>query len=478
MQDFKLEPVCVLKYFYEICNIPHGSRNMEMIAEYCVNFAKEHNLKFLRDKADNVIIFKNGSCGFENAEPLILQGHIDMVCAKEPDCNIDFLSDGLTLTADQDYISAKGTTLGADNGIAVAMIFAVLESDQIPHPPLQVVLTTDEEIGMIGAMALDTTPLTAKRMINLDSEEDDTVTVSCAGGSDFTAQIPLNRTTVNGTEITITLKGLAGGHSGVEINSGRVNAAKLGARVLNALLQEGVKLINICSGEKPNAIPNFCEIHICSNDVEQTTKKCEFILGQIANEISAREPNFNYQTVVGEASNYEVINETDTNLLVLSALCTKNGVIEMSAEIKGLVETSLNLGILKTDTDGAFLHFALRSNKNSALSALEADLTCFFKGSSANIKSFGHYPPWEFKPDSQLQEIYKDCYFKQYKKAPKVEAIHAGLECGVFSNKIENLDCISIGPTLFDVHTPNERLSISSLQNTYNLFLSILKSLK
>ncbi len=474
-----LQPNRVLKYFSEICSIPHGSGDTRAIADYCETFAKNHSLKCLRDKADNIIIFKCATKGYQEAPPVILQGHTDMVCQKDEDCDIDFLRDGIDISIKGDYISANGTTLGADNGIAVAMIFAILESSDIPHPALEVVLTSDEEIGMIGAMALDASPLESKRMINLDSEEDDTVTVSCAGGSDFVVEIPLSRKVVEGIPVKFGLKGLKGGHSGVEINSGRANAVKLGARLFNSLLKTPETFaITINGGEKGNAIPSACSIELCTKDPKTLIEKATAELEQIKGEICAREPEFYYEIAEGVCGSYSVLTEESAKDLAFAILCSPNGVMEMSAEIRGLVETSLNLGILKTDENEALLHISLRSNKRSAMAALEDKLCCLFSKINCKIENFGHYPPWEFKPDSKLQRIYIDCYKAQNGKEPKVEAIHAGLECGVFASKINNLDCISIGPSLFDVHTPKERLSISSLQQTYKLLLSLLEKLK
>ena len=474
-----IEPKNVLKYFYEICNIPHGSYNMSAIAGYCENFAKKLGLKSLRDEANNVIIFKDGTKGYENAEPIILQGHLDMVCASEEDCKIDFMRDGLNLVLDGDFLKADGTTLGADNGIAVAIIFSILESDNIPHPPIEAVLTTDEEVGMIGAIALDTTPLTAKKLINIDSEEDDTVTVSCAGGSDFVVRMPITRQTVIAKKVTISLKGLKGGHSGVEINSGRVNAAKLCAELIDKTRQEGYWLIDIKSGEKPNAIPNSCTLELCTKNSETLLAAIDDCLKTIKDEISKEEPDFFYE-IIGEDADgtYSVLSNDNFEDFVFVTVSVPNGVQKMSSDIKGLVETSLNLGILKTENDHLLWHISLRSNKESEMLALENELKAIFSKIECETECFGYYPAWEYKADSKLQEIYKDCYKKQYGKAPKVEAIHAGLECGVFSAKIKDLDCISIGPTLFDVHTPKEKLSISSLQNTYKLILSILKDCK
>lgn len=472
-----LEPKNVLKYFYEICEIPHGSYNTSAIADYCENFARKLNLKYLRDEAGNVIILKSGTTGYENAEPIILQGHLDMVCAKEDDCNIDFTCDGLKLVADGDFIKADGTTLGADNGIAVAIIFSILESDDIPHPPLQVVLTTDEEVGMLGATALDTSSLTAKRMINLDSEEDDTVTVSCAGGSDFLVKIPINRQTTTAYKVSLKLKGLLGGHSGVEIHKNRVNAAKLSAKLIDEIKQQGFWIMNISSGEKGNAIPNSFTLDLVTKNTLTLTAAITNCLEKFRDEIG--ESDFSYEiTSDTEEHNYLVLSNDDFENFLYVMLSTPNGVQKMSEDIEGLVETSLNLGVLKTLDDHIFMHISLRSNKKTEMLSLQDKLEEIFSKIRCGFESVGYYPAWEYNSDSELQEIYTKCYREQYGSEPKVEAIHAGLECGVFSAKIKDLDCISLGPNLFDVHTPKERLSISSLQNTYKLILSILKNCK
>ena len=474
-----LKPERVFKYFEEICAIPHGSENMKHISEYCLNFAKEHSLKAIKDDADNVIIFKSATTGYENAEPVILQGHLDMVCQKDEDTEIDFDRDGLEIYADGNFVTAKGTTLGADNGIAVAMILSILESDNIPHPPIEAVFTTDEEIGMVGALALDMSILKGKRMINLDAEEDDTVTVSCAGGSDFIAVIPTPRKTVSGNEITITLKGLLGGHSGVEIDKNRVNADILAGRLLNKINSAvDFDIISLEGGDKGNAIPNKCIIKLCTNDNKKLIEEATAYLDIIKKEIADREPDFNYNIQVQENVECSVTEAEIKNKLIFALFCVHDGVAGMSAEIKGLVESSSNLGILKTEEDKILMHFTLRSNKMSALIFLEERLTAFFRDIATETKTFGHYPPWEFKENSFLQKLFKECYLKQYKKEPKVEAIHAGLECGVFSSAIDGLDCIAMGPQLYDVHTVKEKLSISSTENTYKLLLEILKNCK
>ncbi len=470
-----LKPERVFKYFEEICSIPHGSSDMDKISDYCLEFAKTHNLKAEKDDYNNVIIFKSGTKGYENSEPVILQGHLDMVCQKTEESTIDFCKDGLDLGVDGDFVFANGTTLGADNGIAVAIVLAILESENYPHPPIEAVFTTDEEIGMIGASALCTDGLSAKKMINLDSEEDDTVTVSCAGGSDFSAVLNVKREKKSGNEFIISLSGLLGGHSGVEINRGRVNASILMGRVLNYLNSKcKFDVVSIVSGDKCNAIPNKCSVTLLSDDENLQTLAQEY-LEIVKAEINARENGFSFCVKANGKKECLVIDEESKKMLIYTLVCVPNGIIEMSKEIEGLVETSLNLGILNTTETEINFGFALRSNKQTALDYLKERLYCFFSVGNFEVSSSGDYPPWEFKSNSALQEIYKTSFKESFGFEPKVEALHAGLECGVFSSKIKNLDCISIGPQLFDVHTVGEKLSISSTERMFNLVLKILE---
>lgn len=469
----------VFEIFEEISAIPRGSGNMGKIAAYCEDFAKKNSLRYIRDTADNIVIFKNGSKGYETAEPIILQGHLDMVCQRKADRNIDFLKDGLEIYTEGGFVKANGTTLGADNGIAVAFILSILESKDIPHPALEAVFTTDEEIGMIGAMQLDMSVLSAKKMINLDAEEDDTLTVSCAGGSDFTITVPISRNKKQGTEVEVKLKGLKGGHSGVEINSGRVNANILAGRFLNHIKNVAdFEILSINGGDKSNAIPNNCSLRLCVENIEKFKTEAEAYLEVIKTEISAREPDFSSEITVGETKEYNSLDKKIKESLIYLLVCAPNGVMDMSAEIENLVETSLNLGILETKEEEIYIHFSLRSNKISALAFLEERLEAFSKCISGVTKTFGHYPPWEFKENSALQALYKECFKEQFHKEPKVEAIHAGLECGVFASGIHGLDCIAMGPALYDVHTVNEKMSISSAEEIYKLLLKILKKSK
>ena len=470
----------VFYYFEKISSIPHGSGNMNAIAQFCVDFAAQHNLKYIRDEANNVIIYKNGTVGYENSEPLILQGHLDMVCQKTEDCNIDFEKDGLELYVDGDFVKARGTTLGADNGIAVAMVLGILESNDIAHPPIEAVFTTDEEVGMIGARALDMSVLQGRRMINLDSETEDIVTVSCAGGSDFKVNIPIKSVAKQGTLVTLEIKGLQGGHSGVEINKNRVNSNIIAGRILNELNTHiPFDIVSINGGDKANAIPNRCIVTLCTeyaDDIKVFVNN--FYYSPLKNELSDREPNLIINTIVGKKGEYDAWTDEIKKQIIYTLLCAPNGITEMSASIEGLVQTSLNLGVLMTTQDSIIIHFSLRSNKNSSLDFLEERLCAFFDNLDLCYETFGHYPAWQYKTDSALREIYCDTYFEMFGTQPRVKAIHAGLECGVFASAKQDFDCISIGPEMHDVHTTRERLSVSSTENVYSLIIKILEKLK
>lgn len=474
-----LQPERVFYYFEKICSIPHGSGNMDEISNFCVSFAEAHKLSYIKDAAKNVIIKKPASAGYDSSSAVILQGHLDMVCQKDDGCAIDFNKDGLTLYTDGDLIRARGTTLGADNGIAVAMILAILESADLPHPPIEAVFTVDEEVGMLGALQLDMSLLSGRRMINLDSE-DESVTVSCAGGRDITAYIPFTRTAKRGFEAVLSLKGMLGGHSGTMINCGRVNADTLMGRLLNAVMQEyPFDIVRLEGGDKSNAIPNFCTARLCVDDPALFKDCVSRHFDVIKSELAEREPDVKLEIAAANTtSDMTVIDKAARDKALLTLLCLPTGVIEMSKEISGLVETSLNLGILKTEADRLSFCYSLRSNKQSALDFLSRRLGAFFSSQSMEFSASGDYPPWEFNSSSVLCNIFGDVFFEHYAKRPSVEAIHAGLECGVFSSAIPQLDCIAVGPVIKGAHTTNESLSISSVKDFYGILTEVLKKLK
>ncbi|MDD6479628.1 MAG: aminoacyl-histidine dipeptidase [Oscillospiraceae bacterium] len=475
----KIDSKEIFKYFEEICSIPHGSGNMEKISEYVLSFAEKNGLRAIRDDAFNVIVYKAASKGYENAEPVILQGHLDMVCQKADGVDINFEEQGITPFIDGDYIKAKGTTLGADNGIAVSMIMAILADKNISHPPIEAVFTTDEEIGMLGAEELDVGLLSAKRMINLDSEEADTMTVSCAGGSDFRMELAITKKQVSGTKLIVEVCGLKGGHSGVEIDKCRQNANTLMGRILNFAKEKAeFSIMNINGGTKSNAIPRNSKVELVCENAEELISILRLYEEKVKTEIKNPEEDFTLKIESIEKGSFEAFGDDTREKLVNILLLTPNGVLQMSAEIENLVETSLNLGILANENGKIVMQYALRSNKQSALDYLEEKMIAFSKLFTADFKISGRYSPWEFKENSKLREVYKEAYRHEFSKDVKVSAIHAGLECAVFAKKISDLDCISIGPDMWGVHTVEETLSVSSVERVFRTVCTTLASLK
>lgn len=478
-----LEPAAVFHYFEEICSIPHGSTNTKAISDYCVQFAKEHELKYIQDDMNNVIILKPGTTGYEDSAPVMLQGHLDMVCEKEADCEIDFQKDGLTLQLENNIISAKGTTLGGDDGIAIAYTLAILSSKDIPHPPIEAVFTVDEEIGMLGAAAIDCSPLKSRIMFNIDSEEEGHLLVSCAGGISTTGHLPIQKEEKEGFKVTLSISGLLGGHSGVEIDKGRANACQLLGRTLYELTQNvSFQLASVQGGLKDNAIPRDATAELLVNN-EADLKTLTDITKQL-NVIYKKE----YQTT---DSNITVVTKTDTftsTMMVITSDISEKiitalfnlpcGIQRMSQDIEGLVQTSLNLGILKTADSEVTFSFAVRSSVESEKQELVKRIKCLMEALGGTVSSHGEYPAWEYRKKSMLRDMMVNVYEEQYGKKPIIEAIHAGLECGLFCGKIPELDCVSFGPDMKDIHTPNESMDVNSVLRTWNYILEILKQLK
>ncbi len=470
-----LEPKKVFEYFEIISSIPRGSGKTDRISDYCENFAKEKNFDYYRDSVGNVVIFKNGSQGRENEAPVILQGHLDMVCEKENSCNIDFDNDGLSLIVDGDFIYADGTTLGGDEGIAVAMCLAILDSSDISHPPIEAVFTIDEETGMIGAENLDTTVLKGKRMINIDSEEEGVLLVSCAGGARIDIVLPIKREKANIKLIEITVGGLHGGHSGAEIHVGYANASVLMGRLLKALSEEcEFGLVSVNGGTKDNAITRECKAVVSTNS--DISAFISVIENDFKDKFSKTDPDL-FVSVSEANIDEKVMTEEATKSAVSILKELPYGVVAMSKEIDGLVETSLNLGTLKTSTDRIDFGYSVRSSKDDEKEILLNKLVSIAEKYNAGYEITGKYPGWAFVKDSELQKIMAETYREMYGKEMVVTAIHAGLECGLFSGKISGLDCVSIGPDLFDIHTPDERMSISSVKRVWEYLLCVLGNL-
>lgn len=476
-----LEPKAVFEYFEEICSIPHGSGNTKQISNYCVDFAKKHGLKYIQDATNNVIIFKKGTEGYENSAPVMIQGHLDMVCEKEPDCDIDFEKEGLRLKIEDGYVTADGTTLGGDDGIAVAFALAILAADDIPHPPLEAVFTVDEETGMFGAADIDCSVLTSRIMLNLDSEDEGVLLVSCAGGNNTTCHIPVKREKADGVCLKFRIGGLTGGHSGVEIDKSRANANKLMSRFIYELSKEVTcRLISINGGLKENAIPRECvaELVISSEDVRAATVVRHKFYGDLSGEYIVTDPELTFEmTEVGRGT-YSVMTESVQRRLLAALINLPESIQRMSADIPGLVQTSLNMGVLKTDENEVYMRYAVRSSIGTEKEELINRMASLMDILGGTIDCIGDYPAWEYKKDSRLRDLMVKIFEEQYGYKPEVAALHAGVECGLFAGKMPGLDCVSFGPEMKDIHTPNERMSIESVQRTWKYVLQILKELK
>ena len=467
-----LRPEAALHYFEELCAIPHGSRDTKRISDYCVRFAEKHGLRYVQDAHNNVVIYKDGSAGYENHPTVILQGHLDMVCEKEPDCDIDFSTDGLRLRQDGTYLFAEGTTLGGDDGIAVAYTLAVLASETLAHPPLEAVFTVDEEIGMLGADALDMSLLSGRVMLNIDSEDEGILTAGCAGGATATVTLPVTREAVRQQGWRVRVDGLTGGHSGVEIHKGRVNANKLMAKLLRSL--PGLRLARVDGGAKDNAIPRSCEALLVSQAADFAAR-FETAKADCLAALPATEP---HAVITCEKAEVAEVLTADSTAAVLGLLDElPNGVQAMSTDIPGLVQTSLNLGIVKTSAENVAMTFSVRSSVGAEKSALLARLQGLAEKYGAAYGQMGEYPAWEFRKDSRLRETMVQTFEALYGKKPVVDVIHAGLECGIFSDRLHGLDAVSFGPQMHDIHTSRERLELASVARTWDYLVAVLAKL-
>lgn len=466
-----LQPENVLYYFEEICAIPHGSSDTKRISDYCVAFANEHGLRCVQDAHNNVVIYKNATEGYEDHPTVILQGHLDMVCEKDADCDIDFSRDGLRLKHDGEFISADGTTLGGDDGIAVAYALALLAANDLKHPALECVFTVDEEVGMLGADAMDMSVLQGRLLLNCDSEDEGVLTVSCAGGARSDFKLPIAYEAAQGQAWRVSVRELIGGHSGVEINAGRANANK----VLGAILQKlSVRLVSIGGGSKDNAIPRESVAVVVSRD-SQFAERFADAAQEAKKSLPATEVYVQFTCEPIAADKYMTEAASEAVLGLLNDL--PNGVQCMSKDIEGLVQTSLNLGILETNETFVRMAFSVRSSANEEKAALLAQLVALSEKYGADYSESGHYPAWEYCKNSVLRETMVKTFADIYGKEPIVEAIHAGLECGIFCDRLPGLDAVSFGPQMHDIHTSRERLNIASVERTWNYLVEVLERL-
>lgn len=477
-----LEPKSVFKYFEEISQIPRGSGNEKAISDYLVNVAKKLNLEVIQDEALNVIIKKPGTKGYENSGTVILQGHMDMVCEKNKGTDHDFQKDPLKLRVVDDMVYATDTTLGADNGIAVAYALAILESTDIPHPSIEVLITTDEETGMSGAMAISKEHINGKILLNLDNEEEGHLLVSCAGGirSKHTLNVTLEDAGDYNNFLHIAVRGLKGGHSGMEINKERGNSNKIMGRILKSLLAVDYKLVSVNGGSKNNAIPREADaiIGLKSEDVAKAKELINSWNKVLLNELKTQDPGVNI-TILENTENVEkVFTKESTEKVVNLLYLIPNGINTNSVEIKDLVESSTNLGVVTTEGNKVEFDSAIRSSVASLKDEIVLRSKTIAELMGAEFETTAGYPEWQYDSESKVRGICQDVYKRMYGKEAKIVAIHAGVECGLFNEKLGKLDMISFGPDLYDVHTPQEHMSIISVKNVWDYLLEVLKELK
>ena len=444
----------VFEFFKEFSKIPHGSGNTKMISDYLADFAKKRNLEHYQDELDNIIIIKEAGKGFENAPAVIIQGHMDMVCAKEPGCTKDMEKEGIDIETDGEFMYAKGTTLGGDDGIAVAYALALLDSDEA-YPRLEVVITVDEEVGLTGASNIDLSMLKGKTMLNIDSEAEGVFTVGCAGGLRTDCEFKIVREASQKDTFKITISGLLGGHSGIDINKNRLNANKLMGEILSSF--EDIQIVSVNGGSADNVITSSCVAVIKADSVEVDgfSEKYKDIEPDIKIEIEKLNCNCKAMDKVSTDKFIKLINELP------------NGVVAMHTDIEGLVKTSLNMGIVKTEDDKFTISFSIRSSAD----ADKYELTDKVKGITESYGGIatvrGDYCGWDYKKDSKLRELMCDIFRRQYGKEPVIDIIHAGLECGFVSQAVPDMDIISCGPVVLDLHSPDERLNKASFERKY-----------
>lgn len=481
--DYKItgyKPEKLFHFFEDISAIPRGSANEKAISDYLVAFAEERNLWYHRDALFNVIIKKPASAGAKEKPAVMLQGHTDMVCEKLAGVAHDFTTDPLDLIIKDGVLSANGTTLGGDNGAAVACMLAILDDDTLTHPALECVFTTQEEIGLNGAEALDKSLLSARTMINLDSEDEGVATVSCAGGLRFALTRPITRSKKEGMLLHLEATGLLGGHSGTDINKEHQNANLLMARMINHLFHNtDALLVDFNGGTKDNAIPRETSATLFYSD-EVAAKNAENLAlalsADFSSEICPYEPAFQF-LVSTENETADVISAEDGKAFITAMCLAPNGVQFRNMNLDGFTVTSLNLGIAATDETSASLVFAPRSSVATLMSALKEKLCLLAETFGFEVSMHGEYPGWSFAEVSPIRDVFVQSYKELFHDDLKIEAIHAGLECGLFSDAIPGLDAIAVGPTIRGCHTPDEHLPLDSFERFYELLTDVLKKL-
>lgn len=475
------KPEKLFHFFEEVCAVPRGSGNEKGISDFLVKFAKDRNLWVYQDDSHNVIIKKAGSKGAEDKAPVMLQGHIDMVCDKRAGVEHDFEKEGIDLVLRDGVLSANGTTLGADNGVAIALMMMVLDDEDIIHPPVECVFTTEEEVGLNGAQALDKSQITARTMINMDSEEEGVATVSCAGGLRVQLTRQAERIPAEGTLMQIKMEGLLGGHSGTDIDKERQNANILMARMLDRLLREtDGKLVTYAGGTKDNAITRECGATLIFDEKAEAEKAekltCD-MAEMFSDEISSFEPDFACEISLEDGQSADALKAEDAEALVHAVRLAPNGVHRRNIKMDGFVVVSSNIGVVRTDEKELVIVISPRSSVASLQEDTKARLALLAETFGFEISFSGEYPGWDYKEDSQIRQVFAESYRELFGTEMRFEALHAGLECGLFSDALPGLDAIAVGPTLYNVHTPDENVPLDSFERFYELLKDVLARL-
>ena len=472
----QLEPKSVFRFFEDLTQIPRPSYDTRAVSDYCVRFAQARGIRYHQDRLNNVVLYAPATAGYEHAPTVILQGHLDMVAVADPDSAVDPAHEPLIVRTDGQFVWAEGTSLGGDDGIAVAMALALLDDPSIPHPALEVVFTVDEEVGMDGARGLDPALLSGRLLLNVDSEDEGILTVSCAGGATATAEFALETAPASGVCRTLEVSGLLGGHSGAEIHKGRANASILLGRALSQLADAlPVRLVSLAGGTKDNAITNAscASIVLPEECAEQAAQIVETCAKAFAAEYAVSDPNVRL-TLREEELPADALTQDDTRRVVRYLTLVPNGIAAMSMDIPGLVQTSCNLGVARLEGDAFRATTSVRSSVASQKQMLLQKLRTLAELLGGTLTVAGDYPAWEYVRNSPLQSRMTRIWKELTGQDMRVEAIHAGLECGLFSGKLPGLDAVSFGPDMADIHTAKERLSVPSVQRLWAYLLAVL----
>lgn len=471
-----IEPKALWKNFDKLNAIPRPSKKEGKVIAFIKQFGESLGLPTLVDETGNVLIRKPATKGMENRKTIILQSHLDMVCQKNSGTSFNFETDGINTLIDGDWVTADGTTLGADNGIGVATIMSILESDSIVHPELEALFTIDEETGMSGAFGLKPGFLTGDILLNLDTEDDDEITIGCAGGMDVTASRQYKTENFSGRGVTVEIKGLRGGHSGVDIHEGRANANVLLARILLAGIDVGIRLCSIDAGGLRNAIPREARATLTVDDIDSYTKTFNTLKSAISDEYRSMEKEMQI-SLIPQTINGQVLSVADSVTFVQSLTAAHNGVFRMSPDIAGLVEASNNIARVTLDNGKAEVMCLTRSSVDSTKMATGHQLQSSFELAGLDVLFSGSYSGWKPNPNAAILSVLEKTYVEKFKEKPRVDVIHAGLECGIIGAPYPKMEMVSFGPTITGAHSPEERVSITSVQKFWGYLLDILKAI-